>query len=308
MLKKILIACSFIFSSQLFAADLILKPVQVAPNVYAVIGDFGAQTYENDALNSNYGFVVTPEGVVVMNSGTSVRIAKAIHESIKVVTSKPVKWVINQNSQNQNWLGNAYFSALKVPVIALKEAADLMNESGDAQLASVKELLKDKAQGTTLSYPSVVFSDKREIILGGVTFNLMSFGTAHTPGDIVVWMPQQKILFAGDIVFTERMAAILSIGNVGGWIKAFDSAMALGAKIIVPGHGKVTEEKQATRDTKDFLATTRTSVKKILDAGGSLQDAVEKTDQSQFKYLLGFDALSKRNINQVFTELERESF
>lgn len=308
MFKKILIACSFVFSSQIFAADLILKPVKVAPNVYAVIGDFGSQTYENDALNSNYGFVVTPEGVVVINSGTSVRIAKALHESIKLVSSKPLKWVINTNGQNQNWLGNAYFSALKVPVIALKEAADLMNEAGDAQLGSIKLLLKDKAQGTTLSYPSEVFSTKREITLGGVTFSLISFGTAHTPGDIVVWMPQQKILFAGDIVFTERMAAILPIGNVGGWIKAFDSAMALGAKIIVPGHGKVTEVKQATRDTKDFLVATRASVKKTLDAGGSLQDAVEKTDQSQFKYLQGFDALSKRNINQVYTEMESESF
>ena len=308
MFKSILFALCLLWANHLFAAELILKPVQVSQNVYAVIGDLGGQTYENEGLNANLGFVVTTAGVLVINSGPSARVAKALHDAIRKVTSKPVMQVINVNSQSHYWLGNSYFQALNIPVIAHTEAKRLMLEMGEAQLASLKNTLKDKAEGTKLAYPAELVKDKSEIKLGGVIIELLSFGAAHTAGDIVVWLPQQKILFAGDVVFTERMLAVLPVGNSGGWVKAFDSAMALGPKLIVPGHGKVTDVKQATRDTRDYLVDTRAEVKKVLDKGGSLLDAVEKADLSKFRYLSNFDLLSRRNLNQVYTEMERESF
>lgn len=308
MFKSILFALCLLWANHLFAAELILKPVQVSQNVYAVIGDLGGQTYENEGLNANLGFVVTTAGVLVINSGPSARVAKALHDAIRNVTSKPVMQVINVNSQSHYWLGNSYFQALNIPVIAHTEAKRLMLEMGETQLASLKNTLKDKAEGTKLAYPAELVKDKSEIKLGGVIIELLSFGSAHTAGDIVVWLPQQKILFAGDVVFTERMLAVLPVGNSGGWVKAFDSAMALGPKLIVPGHGKVTDVKQATRDTRDYLVDTRAEVKKVLDKGGSLLDAVEKADLSKFRYLSNFDLLSRRNLNQVYTEMERESF
>jgi glyoxylase-like metal-dependent hydrolase (beta-lactamase superfamily II) len=216
--------------------------------------------------------------------------------------------VINVNSQSHYWLGNGYFQALKIPVIAHKEAGRIMSELGEMQIASLKNILKEKADGSKLVYPSELMKDKREIKLGGVVIQLLSFGAAHTAGDIVVWLPQQKILFTGDIVFTERMLGIIPVGNSGGWVKAFDSAMALGPKVIVPGHGMPTDVKQATQDTRDYLVYTRTAIKKMLDSGGSLNDAVEKIDQSKFKYLLNFDLLARRNLNQLYTEMEQESF
>ena len=308
MFKKVMFMCCFLWSAQLLAADLLLKSVQVSPNIYAVIGEITGQSYENDGLNSNLGFVVTPEGVVVVNSGPSVRVAKALHEAIRKTTAQPIKWVINVNSRSHYWFGNAYFHALNVPIIAQQEAVRDMRDMGEAQLEALKGVLKDKAAGSNIVYPSKLIKDKHEIKLGGVTFQLISFGAAHTAGDIVVWLPQQKVLFSGDLVFTERILGVLPIGNSGGWVKAFDSAMALGPKLIVPGHGKPTNVQQATRDTKDYLVYNRTAVKKMLDKGASLQDAVEKIDQSKFKYLENFDAWSRRNVSQIFTEMEQESF
>ncbi len=308
MIKRIICTFFIFWSAQLVAADLILKPVQVSPNIYAVIGGIGGQSYENDGLNSNLGFVVTPEGVVVINSGPSTRVAKALHAAIRKITSQPVKWVINVNSQSHYWFGNAYFQSLNIPIIAHKEAGLLMHEMGEMQLASLKGMLKDKAAGTQITYPSELFQDKREIKLGGVAFQLISFGSAHTAGDMVVWLPEQKVLFSGDLVFTERLLAVIPLGNSGGWVKAFDSAMALGPKRIVPGHGKQTNVQQATRDTRDYLAFNRMAIKKMQDKGASLQEAVEKIDQSKFRYLVNFDLLSRRNVNQIFTEMEQESF
>lgn len=290
------------------AAELVLKPIQVGPGVYAVIGDLTMPTYANDGLNNNLGFIVTPKGVVVWNSGPSVRVAQALHAAIKKITSQPLKWVINGNSQSHYWLGNGYFKQLNVPILAHPAAEKTMQEMGAAQLQSAKTVLKEKADQSTLAYPTQLVSTAQTLKLGDTTIEIRYFGPAHTQGDVVLWLPQQKILFSGDLVFTERMLGILPIGDTVGWIKAFDQAMALKPRIIIPGHGHLTDIKKASADTKAYLAFLRDGVKTVLAKNGSLHDAVEGIDQTRFKYLLNFDLLAKRNVNQVYTELEQAAF
>ena len=290
------------------AADLVLQPQRVAPDVYAVVGDLDSQSYRNDGLNSNLGFVVGTDGVLVINSGPSVRVARALHAAIQKLTSKPIKWVVNVNAQNHYWLGNAYFQRLGVPILANTAARQQMHDLGAGQLQAIQNVLKEKAAATVLAYPSETVEAHRTLHLGKTTIELLHFGAAHTAGDLVVWLPAQKILFAGDIVFTQRLLGVLPLGNSGGWIKAFDQAMALKPRTIVPGHGKPTDIKTATRDTRDYLVALRTSAQAVLAKNGSLQDAVAKTDQSKFTYLVNYELLAKRNMNQVFTEMERESF
>jgi len=290
------------------AQDLSLQPVQIAPNVYAVIGDLAGQTYENEGLNNNLGFVVSDAGVLVINTGPSVRVARALHAAIRKITAQPVKWVVNVNSQNHNWLGNGYFKTLGATILASNEAERVMREMGAQQHAANRDLLKEKADGTVLTYPTELTADKREMKLGKTVVQLLHFGPAHTPGDLVVWLSQQKILFTGDIVYTERMLAVIPIGNTANWLQAFDKLVALNPKTIVPGHGRPTTIEVARRDTRDYLSFLRTEAKRILDAGGSLQDAVEKVDQSRFQSLVNFDLLALRNMNQVFQEVERDAF
>lgn len=297
-----------LWGSPVQAAEPALTATPVAPGVYAVIGDLGGQTYENEGLNSNLGFVVSDDGVLVINTGPTARVAHALHEAIKKVTDGPVKWVVNVNSQNHYWHGNGYFQALGAGIFAHREAGRLMREMGPAQVEANKVQLKEKAAGAVLAFPTELFDDRRELKLGKTVVQLLHFGPAHTPGDIAVWLPQQKIVFTGDIVYTERMLAIIPISHTGGWVQAFDKLAALKPRVVVPGHGKPTDLKHAKRDTRDYLAYVRTGVKKVLDDGGSLQDAVDKTDQSKFKYLANFDLLAGRNANQVYLEMEKEAF
>lgn len=289
-------------------SELVLQPIRVAPDVYAVVGDLNAQSYGNDGLNNNLGFVVGADGVLVINAGPTTRVAGALHRAIKKITPQPVKWVVNLNSQSHYWLGNDYFKQLGTPILAHREALRLMHEQGAAQLQSAHALLKDKADRTALAYPDEIINGSRTLRVGKIKIQLLHFGSAHTAGDLVAWLPEQKILFAGDIVFTQRLLGVIPVGNSGGWVKAFDQAMALKPRIVVPGHGKPTDIKTATRDTREYLTFLRTGAQSTLAQGGSLQDAVEKIDQSKFKYLVNFELLAKRNMNQVFTEMEQESF
>ena len=303
------IMIAFLFSSiPVQAQDLTLQPVQVAPGVYAVVGDLAGQTYENDGLNNNLGFVVSDAGVLVINTGPSVRVARALHAAIKKITAQPVKWVVNVNSQNHYWLGNDYFKSLGATLLANKEAVRVMRETGAQQLANNKDTLKEKAAGTVLTYPTELIEARRDLKLGKTTVQLLHFGPAHTPGDLAVWLPQQQILFAGDIVYTERLLAVIPIGNTSNWVQAFDKLVALNPKTIVPGHGRPTTVEGARRDTRDYLSFLLTEGKRVLDAGGSIQDAVEKVDQSRFRSLFNYDLLALRNMNQVFQEVERDAF
>lgn len=290
------------------AARLVLTPTQVAPDVYAVVGVLGPPTYENDGLNNNLGFVIGENGVLVINSGPSVRVAKALHDAIEKITKRPVKWVVNVNSQNHNWLGNGYFKSLGARILAHREADRVMREMGDTQLEASKALLKDKFAGTALAYATETAGDKQELALGGITVQLLHFGPAHTPGDMAVWLPQQKIVFAGDIVFTERLLSVIDIGSFTGWVRAFDQVAALHPQIVIPGHGRPTGIAQARRDTHDYLTFLRKEIKQSLDKGESIQDAVDKIDQSRFKRLKNFEELAKRNANQVYLEMEKENF
>lgn len=308
LLRTALIACLTLISYGALATDLILHPTRIAPDVYAIIGDLEGQSYANDGFNSNLGFVVGSDGVLIINSGPSTRVAQALHAAIKKITSKPIQWLVNVNAQSHYWLGNDYFRRLNIPILAHGAASRRMQEVGAGQLQSAQTLLKEKAAATALAYPSETIGDSRILQLGKTKIALLHFGPAHTGGDLVVWLPESKILFAGDIVFTQRLLGVLPVGNSGGWVKAFDQAMGLKPRRVVPGHGQPTDIQTATRDTRDYLAYLRSAAQAVLASNGSLQDAVEKTDQSKFKYLLNFDLLAKRNMNQVFTEMEQESF
>ncbi len=303
-----LTVCLALAGQSATAGELVLQPIRVAQDVYVVVGDLNAQSYSNDGLNNNLGFVVGADGVLVINAGPTTRVARALHQAIKKITPQPIKWVVNLNSQSHYWLGNDYFKQLGIPILAHAEALRLMHEQGAGQLQSAQALLKEKAALTALAYPNETLGATRTLQVGKTKIQLLYFGSAHTAGDLAAWLPEQKILFAGDIVFTQRLLGVIPVGNSGGWIKAFDQAMALKPRIVVPGHGKPTDIKMATRDTRDYLALLRNGAQSILAKSGSLQDAVEKIDQSKFKYLANFDLLAKRNMNQVFTEMEQESF
>lgn len=290
------------------AAELTLKPVRVADDVYAVIGNLGNQTYENDGLNANLGFVVGKNGVLVINSGPTRRVAEALHRAIRAATGQPVKWVINVNSQNHYWHGNDYFRKQGATVHAHAEAIRLMHEQGLGQLESNRTTLKEKAAGTQLAPADKELQHGQSIDLGGIAAEIHFYGNAHTPGDIAVWLPARQLLFGGDLMFTERMLAVLPIGSTRGWLEAFDKVAALPAQTVVPGHGRPGSLATARADTRDYLAFLRTEAKRVQDTGGSILEAVEKVDQSRFKRLANYSLLAGRNMSRVYLEIEQESF
>ena len=287
-------------------SELYNKPVEVIPNVFSAIGATAPPTYENSGHNNNLSFVITTDGVVVINSGASVRLASALHEEIKNVTDQPVKLVINENGQGHAILGNLYWSQLGVDILAHEDAIHEIEENSHTILERMKSYNRDKAVGTEVVIPNKSFSEKIIFNLGGLEFHVLHLGPAHGPGDTQVWLPQLSLMIAGDMAFHERMLPIFENTCTKCWLETWDKKFApLNATYVIPGHGHPTNMAQVTRFTRNYLLDLRLKIFEVLENDGDLAEAFY-VDQERWRSLDTFEELAKRNAGRVFEEMEFE--
>jgi glyoxylase-like metal-dependent hydrolase (beta-lactamase superfamily II) len=282
------------------------KPVEVIPHVFSAIGATAPPTYENAGHNNNLSFIVTDDGVIVVNSGASWKLAEAMHAEIQAVTDQPVRLVINENGQGHSMLGNGYWVAQGVPVLAHEEAAEEFADGAAQDLAALQNYARENAEGTVIAAPTETFADRKVIEMGGVTIEVLHLGPAHSPGDTQVWIPQWSMMIAGDIAFHERMPPIFEGTCTSCWIETWETALVpLNPTYVIPGHGHPTNLAQVTRYTHDYLVDLREKIAAHLEADGDLGGAYY-VDQSQWSHLDTFEELATKNAGVVFTEMEFE--
>jgi rhodanese-related sulfurtransferase/glyoxylase-like metal-dependent hydrolase (beta-lactamase superfamily II) len=280
-------------------------PVEVADGVYSAIGATQPYTYENSNHNNNLSFIVTSDGVLVFNAGGSYLVAKALHEEIKKITDQPVKYVVLENSQGHAILGSNYWKEQGAIIIAHIEADKEIKHRGEDIYARTLRVQKEKIIGTKIVFPDLTFKEKMPILMGSTNIQLMHIGASHSPDDIQLWLPEQKLLISGDTAFNERMLPIFPHTNAAAWIETWDKIEALEPELIIPGHGEPTDLATITKFTKDYLVYMRTEVEKVLDDDGGLYEAYN-IDQSMFRDRGTFRELHKQNAERIFKQMEFE--
>ena len=287
-------------------SELYEKPVEVVPHVFSAIGATAPPTYENAGHNNNLSFIVTQDGVIVVNGGASARLAAALHEEIKAVTDQPVRLVISENGQGHAILGNSYWADQGVEILMHVEAAQEVKENGDFILQAMERYNRERAEGTRIVMPTQTFEDRKVIEMGGVTIEVLHLGPAHGPGDTQVWIPQWNTMIAGDIAFHERMPPIFDDTCVKCWIETWESGLEpLAPTYIIPGHGHPTNLAQVRRYTRDYLVDLREKIGAHIEEGGDLAGAYY-IDQSRWAHLDTFDELATKNAGRVYEEMEWE--
>ncbi|CUH66979.1 hypothetical protein TG4357_02754 [Thalassovita gelatinovora] len=287
-------------------SELYSKPVEVIPHVFTATGATAPPTYENSGHNNNLSFIVTDEGVVVINGGASARLAKALHDEIKVVTDQPVKLVINENGQGHAMLGNSYWADQGVDILGHVDAIEAFTSEADFILQGMEGYNRDKAEGTRIAPPNLSFEDEYNLTLGGVEIHVLHLGPAHDPGDTQVWLPQWGMLIAGDIAFHERMLPIFSGTCTSCWLETWETKLEpLNPTYVIPGHGHPTNLAQVRRFTFDYLSDLRAKIGEHIDNGGDLASAYY-VDQAKWAGLDTFEELATKNAGRVFEEMEWE--
>ncbi|MCG7982067.1 MAG: MBL fold metallo-hydrolase [Candidatus Thiodiazotropha lotti] len=306
MLKAIVLFFVGVICSTSLHAEQVLRTEKLTHNVYALIGPLTNRNPENLGNNANFGVIVTDDGVVLVDSGATDKGARMIHAAIQNITDKPVKWVINSGGQDHRWMGNGYFKELGATIIASEKAVADQKARRDSQLDRLWSLVGEKGlEGTRYIFADVLFSNQKTLKVGNTRIEIYHAGHAHTPGDSYIWLPQHKIMFSGDIVYTDRLLGIGSMSAHKSWIAAFDAMAAKQPEVVVGGHGNPASLSKAKADTYDYLVFLREAVLEFLDQGNSLED-IGKIDQSRFSYLENFGSLKGRNAQRVYEELEWE--
>ena len=287
-------------------SELYSKPVEFIPHVFTAIGATAPPTYENAGHNNNLSFIVTSEGVVVVNAGASNRLAAALHDEIRRVTDQPVVLVINENGQGHAMLGNGYWRDQGVDVLAHVDAVEETRKNGDFILQGMQAYNRDRAEGTRVEHANLTFEDRHELTLGGVRIEVLHLGPAHDPGDAQVWLPDLGLMLTGDMAFHERMLPIFEGTCTKCWIETWETKLEpLAPTYVIPGHGHPTNLDQVRRYTHDYLVDLREKIAAHIDAGGDLASAYY-VDQSAWAHLDTFEELATKNAGRVFAEMEWE--
>jgi glyoxylase-like metal-dependent hydrolase (beta-lactamase superfamily II) len=305
MLRRALFALVAALPLAAAAVNVEFRPV--ANGVYAHVGDKGPRTADNEGLNANIGLVTTPTGAVLIDSGATFNSARQIEKAAGRVTKQPIRWVINTGGQDHRWLGNGYFQARGAELIAHADARADMTNRGNDHLQGLKAVLGAKADGTVPTLPTRWLTGTEERLeLGGVAFEFKHRGGAHTPGDTLVWLPQRGVLFTGDVVYVDRMLGVLPVSHTRRWLDTFAVIEALQPRVLVPGHGSVTNLVTARADTQAYLLALRAHMKKAVDDGVDMSAAVKSFDAKPFMRLLNAAELMPGNASRTYLELERE--
>ncbi len=303
-LKRFLISLALCFGLNVQANPLEL--IEVKPGIYGLIGPMEQRSPENLGNNANFGFIIYEKGVVLIDSGGTLMGAKAIEQQIRRVTNKPVTHVINTGGQDHRWFGNHYFVQQGAEITTSSDTLNDQKARGASEAEKASNYTKASWLGTEPKVATKAIAKAETFNLdNSVEMQIIPVGPAHTGGETFVWLPKQKVLFSGDVVYVDRMLGIGSQSQHLAWIGAFEKIKALAPEVIVPGHGQPTNIAGAEKDTYAYLLFLRKAVEELLDAGEDMS-AAAKIDQSKFSYLQVYQQIHARNAQRVYEEMEWE--
>jgi glyoxylase-like metal-dependent hydrolase (beta-lactamase superfamily II) len=282
---------------------------KVAAHSYYVLGQAGVVSSTNQGFNSNAGFVVTSEGVVVFDALGTPALGKRFADLIAKTTSLPVRRVIISHYHADHVYGVQAFKKPGVEVWAHQRVRDyLATDAPTARLAERKQSLAPWVNDTSrVVVPDRYIGEDSVFRMGGLTFRVMHAGPAHTPEDLMMMVEEDGVLYVGDLMFTGRIPFVAD-ADTSSWIKAIDRVLKLKPRIVVGGHG--TESTNAVADlalTRDYLVYLREQLAAAFDDGLDFDAAYRRIDWSRFSSLPAFEAANRRNAYQTYLNVEQEA-
>ena len=264
-----------------------LPPVaqERAPHDVAVKQVAGDVYFLFDFEGSNSVFLVTPDGVLVIDTRTHPREGRDLLDRIRKVTDKPIKWVINSHFHGDHHMGNSVFKELGATFVAHEETARLMQQVQPREMARRIEGFKSRGYDPAevkLILPDATFDSKMTIHLGGREISLFYLGPGQQVGDSFVAFPHARVLFTPGAFARHSMPNMAFTPSVDNWIKVLDQIAVMDVDTILPAHGDI-----ATRaDVKELaamLADEYTTVKDAVNRGIGLDRALTTLTFAQYR-------------------------
>ena len=290
-------------------AEITLQPQQVAKRTWFFQGESGMASTANKGFMSNAGFVVTDEGIVVFDALGTPALGEAMVAAIRRVSKAPIVRVVVSHYHADHVYGLPALKREGAQIWAHRLADDYFASGVAAQrLAQRKRDLQPWVdERTRIERPDVRLEGSTDFKLGGITFRIVYPGGAHAPDDLLMLVVEERVLFAGDLVFAGRIPFV-GTADSRGWLRALDTIIPMNPVVVVPGHGPASRD--VARDlalTRDYLAYLRATMGKAVADLDSFDEAYARTDWSRFAALPAFEAANRINAYGTYLLMEQEA-
>jgi len=282
--------------------DYRLAPRQIAEGTWLLEGSTDNFAKANGGNVVNTVFIVTDEGVVVIDSGPSRRYGEALRQAIATVTDKPVMEVLLTHHHPDHVLGNQAFT--DVPIGALAGTAALLREQGDAMAENMYRLVGDWMRGTEVVLPTrVVEPGVREV--GGHRLRLLGL-RGHTGADLAILDETTGVLFAGDLLFYQRALTTPNSPGLDVWLHDLDTLQALPWKQLVAGHGPLASDAQPFVQMRDYLTWLDNLLRDGAARGDDMAEMIRSPIPERFAGLSLTRYELIRSVSHLYPRYERQ--
>ncbi len=281
---------------------------KVTDGVYTVIGQMDAPNAANRGYMCNVTFIITGKGVVVVDSGGSLENGRMLIRHIRRITDKPVTHVINTHAHADHWFGNHAFSQLtpKPVIIGHANMKKRAREIAPRWLRFMERSTKGASRGTRPVLPDRTVTGNTVLKTGGVEIRLIHTGFSHTRGDLVVWLPQKRVLITGDVLTYKRIPGMRDASPLGN-IRALEMLLQLPARHVVPGHGPVSD-RRAIRYMLGYLRLLRREVARYQDQGLQPYEMLTRINVGKYVEMAMFSHQFRNNVFRMYHDIEQAQF
>ena len=300
-MKSLLILLVYIHS--LLAFNYSLEPKSVGAVTHCYFGLPEVMDKHNNGNMSNSCFVNMGESYLVIDSGSTYKYAQQAYKKMKQISNLPVSYVINTHIHDDHWLGNGYYKEIGATIVGSPMFTSLSNTDVTRMQ---KRISKEAYKGTKQVFPTLFVNDTKILDFDGTKVYIIAVNhKAHTNSDLLVYIPSQKLLFAGDLVFNGRLPSTRD-GDISWWIDALKKIKKMDVEYIVGGHGTLVSKKSIDF-TYNYLRSLKKQVAKLLEDGEEIGDVVNSVTMSEYKDVPFYDSIQRQNVETAYRTLEWEN-
>ena len=302
MFKKIVfftLFCTFGFASNF---DYKLKPQKVSENIWCFFGKTEVPSKENGGFMANSCYIKAKDSYILIDTGANYNFAKQAYEAMQKIEDLKVSTIIITHEHDDHWMGNSFYKdRFNSTIYAAKSINENYNENSKPRIFEILD--KNEMENTKVIKADVVVSDEKVINISDKTIKIIPTKlTAHTKDDLIVYLPDEKVIFTGDIIMNKRVTSNRD-GSVIGTLKAIDLINSYDWNTLIAGHGTITDKK-ATDFTTKYFTLLKTRVLEAIEAGITADEISKVVTMDDFKDVAMFDELNSRNVFDAFRELE----
>lgn len=288
----------------LYAQMYDLKAVKITNNIDCFIGDFNPPMKSNKGFVSNVCTVDMGDSIVVIEPGPTYNFAKELNRFIKNKHGKKVSYVIATNFHDDRYTGASYYKEQKIPIIAHSTIIKELEENSEKFIRIPRITTKEEYFQSEVVQPDILTEDT--YIIKGENLNIevlkLSKGS-NSVSDVVVFVPSENFIFAGNIVFNGRMIKYAKYSNIDNWIEALEKLKNLNVKYIMGGHGREFDE-NSYKPTLEYLKVLKSSVGKAYENEVDREDVYNFVEDKKFSYLKHFKTIAPGNAKTYYDHLE----